>query len=180
MKHVHTRAIVIHLDLISVVFPLQPDPTTATMATNRPSHIRLPPQPSPGDVFTRHTDSALDSAPTPSDASPAGSPSRRQPDEHALPKGKDPVYRDRARQSLGAHGGGDAYRARRMSKASTLARSVLLSPGIDEEDGKPAIPTLLPNIRPAYSTPLPVLPMVVLCIVSTSYVLLDAEMLMPM
>lgn len=52
-----------------------------------------------------------------------------------------------------------------MSKASTLARSVLLSPGIEEE-GKPAIPTLLPNIRPAYATPLPVLPMVVLCIVS--------------
>jgi hypothetical protein len=52
-----------------------------------------------------------------------------------------------------------------MSRASTLARSVLLSPGIDDE-GKPAIPTLLPNIRPAYSTPLPVLPMVVLCIVS--------------
>lgn len=52
-----------------------------------------------------------------------------------------------------------------MSKVSTLARSVLLSPGIEEE-GKHAIPSLLPNIRPAYATPLPVLPMVVLCIVS--------------
>lgn len=51
-----------------------------------------------------------------------------------------------------------------MSKASTLAREALMSAG--HEEGKPAIPSLLPNIRPAYSTPLPVLPMVVLCIVS--------------
>lgn len=77
-----------------------------------------------------------------------------------------PSESGRIRQSFGSAGhGADNYRARRMSKASTLARSVLLSPGIEEE-GKPAIPTLLPNIRPAYATPLPVLPMVVLCIVS--------------
>lgn len=32
------------------------------------------------------------------------------------------------------------------------------------------LPTLVPGIRPAYSTPLPALPMVVLCIVSRSSV----------
>lgn len=119
---------------------------------SRPNHIKLPPQPAPDDVFSRPHNSALDTAPTPSDAdSPAPSPG---------PKGKRSIYGKR--QSIPSS---DAYRSRRMSKASTLAKSVLLSPGIEEE-GKPAIPTLLPNIRPAYATPLPVLPMIVLCIVS--------------
>lgn len=61
--------------------------------------------------------------------------------------------------------------SRRGSRA-TLGRNRdvtgLLSPGFD--DGHtPKIPTLVPGIRPAYSTPLPVLPMVVLCIVSDVY-----------
>ena len=38
--------------------------------------------------------------------------------------------------------------------------------GLDDEDEGAKLPTLVPGIRPAYSTPLPVLPMVVLCIVS--------------
>lgn len=33
------------------------------------------------------------------------------------------------------------------------------------EDDTPKLPTLVPGIRPAYSTPLPALPMIVLCIV---------------
>jgi hypothetical protein len=37
--------------------------------------------------------------------------------------------------------------------------------GGDEEPLK--LPTLVPGIRPAYSSPLPVLPMIVLCIAST-------------
>jgi hypothetical protein len=39
-------------------------------------------------------------------------------------------------------------------------------PNFEDEDGEaPKLPTLVPGIRPAYSTPLPVLPMLVLCIV---------------
>jgi len=34
------------------------------------------------------------------------------------------------------------------------------------DDEGPKLPTLVPGIRPAYSTPLPMLPMIVLCIVS--------------
>lgn len=148
------------------------------MASERPNHIKLPPQPAPGDVFSRQHNSALDTAPTPSDAasdadSPAGSPYRRSSTRGDVPSSKGkrsalgrPSERGVDRQSFGSAYGSTSgnYRARRMSKASTLAREALMSAGNDE--GKPAIPSLLPNIRPAYSTPLPVLPMVVLCIVS--------------
>ena len=34
------------------------------------------------------------------------------------------------------------------------------------DEGEVKLPTLVPGIRPAYSTPLPALPMAVLCIVS--------------
>lgn len=37
---------------------------------------------------------------------------------------------------------------------------------IPDEELVAKLPTLVPGIRPAYSTPLPVLPMIVLCIVS--------------
>ncbi|KAJ9116389.1 hypothetical protein QFC22_004830 [Naganishia vaughanmartiniae] len=146
------------------------------MTSERPTHIKLPPQPTPSDVFSRQHNSALDTAPTPSDAdSPATSPYR-----HSSTRG-DTSNSKGKRSTLGRASGGPAdrpsfssayrstsgnYRARRMSKASTLAREALMSAGNDE--GKPAIPSLLPNIRPAYSTPLPVLPMVVLCIAMMS------------
>lgn len=53
-----------------------------------------------------------------------------------------------------------------------------LSPGGDGDEigsqfgveGKPAIPALVPGIRPAYSTPLPLLAMIVLSIVSSFFV----------
>lgn len=58
----------------------------------------------------------------------------------------------------------------RRGSRSTVGRNRdvtgILSPGLDDGQG-PKIPTLVPGIRPAYSTPLPVLPMVVLCIVSS-------------
>jgi hypothetical protein len=40
---------------------------------------------------------------------------------------------------------------------------------LDEDLQQPKLPTLVPGIRPAYSTPLPVLPMVVLCIVGAAH-----------
>ncbi|KAJ9099285.1 hypothetical protein QFC21_004166 [Naganishia friedmannii] len=150
------------------------------MASERPTHIKLPPQPAPGDVFSRQHNSALDTAPTPSDAasdaeSPAASPYRQSSNlsDVSGSKGKRSTLgraseRRVDRQSFSSAFGSTSgnYRARRMSKASTLAREALMTAGNDE--GKPAIPSLLPNIRPAYSTPLPVLPMVVLCIAMMS------------
>lgn len=50
----------------------------------------------------------------------------------------------------------------RRSRAPSRVSSRHL--GLDDEDIK--LPSLVPGIRPAYSTPLPVLPMIVLCIVS--------------
>lgn len=46
-----------------------------------------------------------------------------------------------------------------MRRVSRLAQ-------LDDDGDAPKLPTLVPGIRPAYSTPLPVLPMLVLCIVS--------------
>jgi hypothetical protein len=40
---------------------------------------------------------------------------------------------------------------------------------VGEDDMAQKLPTLVPGIRPAYSTPLPTLPMVVLCIVSRPF-----------
>lgn len=52
---------------------------------------------------------------------------------------------------------------------STRRGSRWTTAGVDltEDDAGPKLPTLVPGIRPAYSTPLPTLPMIVLCIVSS-------------
>jgi hypothetical protein len=74
---------------------------------------------------------------------------------------------------------------RRVSRAGSIAskRRALLGPGADGDEagsqlgaeGKPAIPALVPGIRPAYSTPLPLLAMTVLSIVSKQYRLNEVE-----
>lgn len=46
---------------------------------------------------------------------------------------------------------------------STVGRNTIH----EVDDEAPKLPSLVPGIRPAYSTPLPTLPMVVLCIVSS-------------
>lgn len=72
---------------------------------------------------------------------------------------------------------------RRQSRASTISRRLMSSvtapdsvgeiieqdPGHPWMEEPPAIPALVPGIRPAYSTPLPYLPMLVLCIVSPHF-----------
>lgn len=69
---------------------------------------------------------------------------------------------------------------RRQSRASTIGQRLWMSPGQEvgeiaalrgSGDEPAAIPALVPGIRPAYSTPLPTLPMVVLCIVSPQLLL---------
>jgi hypothetical protein len=66
-----------------------------------------------------------------------------------------------------------AYLPRRVSNIrpsfSTMHGSIRRAsrvPNFDEDGEAPKLPTLVPGIRPAYSTPLPILPMLVLCIVS--------------
>jgi hypothetical protein len=56
-------------------------------------------------------------------------------------------------------------RTRRGSRATMIIHDDMTDLG-DGEEGEVKLPTLVPGIRPAYSTPLPTLPMAVLCIVS--------------
>ncbi len=179
----------------------------STMASSKaPSHIRLPPQPDPADVFSRNTTSALSTTPlTPSapntPISPRGSPhipgprksqskqtlnadvggsgarTRRTTFMDVSPSGEDRMNppRRQARTSFSSSTG--RYpRDRRMSRASTIGRRVSAAvsqaeggDGDGKDDGEVAIPTLKLGIRPAYSTPLPLLPMVVLSVVSTEF-----------
>lgn len=99
------------------------------MTATPPGKIKLPPGPSPADVFDMSTDSA---SPSPYSTVP-------------MPKG----HRRSIRPSFSTVGRG----TRRGSMATAL------------EEDVPKLPTLVPGIRPAYSTPLPMLPMIVLCIV---------------
>lgn len=109
------------------------------MAQTPPSKIRLPPQPSTADF----SDNAIADSPTTSTRSPSyfssGGPSV-------------PAPRRSARQSFATQ------RTRRGSRGTVLIHD-------DVEDIK--LPTLVPGIRPAYSTPLPGLPMAVLSIVGS-------------
>lgn len=111
------------------------------MAQTPPSKIRLPPLPSTADF----SDNAIADSPSAStSASDARSPSY-------FTGGSVPMPRRSARQSFATQ------RTRRGSRGTVLIHD-------DVEDIK--LPSLVPGIRPAYSTPLPGLPMVVLSIVS--------------
>jgi hypothetical protein len=153
----------------------------------KPSHITLPTKPRPQDIFT--TNSALDSAPTPSSAaeSPSTTPFRQKfgsvgknaqrggisPADSRRPTFNEPIHPRFRRSSQNAsHSPAGDHRAasssRRFSR-STMTRRHGTGEGGDHdnaEEDKPAIPTLVAGIRPAYATPLPVLAMVVLSIVS--------------
>jgi hypothetical protein len=151
-----------------------------------PSHIPLPPP--PNDVFSA---SALDDHPSSSGEnsgvnSPTSSPFHRGSSNHAVPgHHPDSQRRKASTRSHGqtfARGPRHSFASgapRRMSRNSwvdsTRSRKGLFSPSFGhhpgdeeglEDEMKPAIPSLAVGIRPAYSTPLPLLPMIVLCIVS--------------
>ena len=117
------------------------------MTATPPSKIHLPPHPSQYDIFT---DSAL-STDTPS---PTASHS------HTHPPASPVSYRRRStRPSFNT-----LNRSRRVSKAATA-----VADAVEVEEVK--LPSLVPGIRPAYSTPLPMLPMTVLCLAMLSELL---------
>jgi hypothetical protein len=109
------------------------------MTATPPAHITLPRRQPPSDVFG-------------GSSSPADSPSPSGPysNRHLVNRSLRP--------SFSTAGG-----RRKVSRATLRGLEDL---GLDDEDESTKLPTLVPGIRPAYSTPLPVLPMVVLCIVS--------------
>ena len=109
------------------------------MTATPPAHISLPRRQPASDVFG-------------GSSSPADSPSPSGPysNRHLVNRSLRP--------SFSTAGG-----RRKVSRATLRGLEDL---GLDDEDESTKLPTLVPGIRPAYSTPLPVLPMVVLCIVS--------------
>jgi hypothetical protein len=111
------------------------------MTATPPAHISLPRRQPASDVFG-------------GSSSPADSPSPSGPysNRHLVNRSLRP--------SFSTAGG-----RRKVSRATLRGLEDL---GLDDEDESTKLPTLVPGIRPAYSTPLPVLPMVVLCIVSHS------------
>lgn len=113
------------------------------MTQTPPSKIRLPPLPSTAD-FSDNAISISDSPPSRLSPYYAGGSA----------SGSVPPPRRSARQSFAT------LRTRRGSRGTVLIHD-------DIEDIK--LPTLVPGIRPAYSTPLPGLPMAVLSIVSLGF-----------
>ncbi|WRT70167.1 uncharacterized protein IL334_007161 [Kwoniella shivajii] len=143
------------------------------MTATPPSKISLPPRPTTTDLLG---DSAL-STDTPSPTvqrngldlnSPDGSPSFSRAGG-TLPRSASKSRRRSVRNSFASYG----RNGRRMSRGVEIG-----SPLPDDEDLAPKLPTLVPGIRPAYSTPLPVLPMVVMCIAMLSE-LLSANLCTP-
>ncbi|OCF41340.1 hypothetical protein I317_04821 [Kwoniella heveanensis CBS 569] len=156
------------------------------MTATPPSKITLPPRPTATDLLA---DSAL-STDTPSPTiqrggvgissshnlnSPNQSPTVARSGGSTLPRSNQPRRRS-VRHSFASYGRG----GRRLS------RGVNGTPGlddihdglIDDEELTPKLPSLVPGIRPAYSTPLPVLPMIVMCIAMLSE-LLSANLCTP-
>lgn len=135
------------------------------MSRTPPREIQLPPRPTQSDLLLGDN-SALTSD------SAATSPSYQYTPTHgAAPGGGTSSGGGGGYGALG-HGSRGPRRSIRPSFATVRSRRVsraATTAGIDElvgEEVAPKLPTLVPGIRPAYSTPLPTLPMVVLCIVS--------------
>jgi hypothetical protein len=127
------------LHLTLAIFTHQSKPEGSKMTATPPAHITLPRRQPPSDVFG-------------GSSSPADSPSPSGPysNRHLINRSLRP--------SFSTAGG-----RRKVSRATLRGLEDL---GLDDEDESTKLPKLVPGIRPAYSTPLPVLPMVVLCIVS--------------
>jgi len=115
------------------------------MTATPPARISLPPRQPPSDVFGAGASSPADSP----------SPSVPYPNRHLINRSLRPSF-----STVGGR--------RKVSRATLRGLEDL---GLDDEDEGAKLPTLVPGIRPAYSTPLPVLPMIVLCIVSRLFCL---------
>ncbi|WVN86482.1 uncharacterized protein L203_101646 [Cryptococcus depauperatus CBS 7841] len=125
------------------------------MTTTPPGKISLPPRPTSGDIF-RNSAIASD---TPS---ASHSPSNAGYSRGTVPRPKGRTRSLRPSFSSGA----------RMRSASS--RGTPSGGAIDDlvdQELAPKLPSLVPGIRPAYSTPLPILPMTVMCIAMLSELL---------
>jgi hypothetical protein len=111
------------------------------MTATPPSRIALPARRPASDIFGTAASPGL----SPSDASP----SVPYPNRGHTNRSLRPSF-----STVGAT-------RRKVSRATLRGLEDL-----DADDEGAKLPSLVPGIRPAYSTPLPVLPMVVLCIVS--------------
>ncbi|WVQ84654.1 hypothetical protein IAT38_006809 [Cryptococcus sp. DSM 104549] len=126
------------------------------MTATPPTQITIPPRPTSGDIL-RGSALAIDT-PSPS-ASNHNLNSPRSLGRAA--GGSVPLPKGRRHSTYGRSA------SRRISRGTP-------SGIVDElfaDDEAPKLPTLVPGIRPAYSTPLPVLPMIVMCIAMLSELL---------
>lgn len=126
-------------DLLDLSEPPNPGRTPMSTGKQQRSALGIAASLAPGISAKRDASAAADALSTPQYHEPRRSSAIRP--SHS-------TFRDSARRS-----------SRRVSRASRFG-------GYDGEEDERKLPTLVPGIRPAYSTPLPVLPMIVLCIVS--------------
>jgi hypothetical protein len=127
------------------------------MSQTPPGRIALPPP-----LTTADFSSAVltDDSPAPSPSYPFSPASSSAP----YPTGSVPLPKHRRSSYRPSFSTVGRSRSRRASRASRFGVPID-DDDLFEEDAQPKLPTLVPGIRPAYSTPLPTLPMVVLCIV---------------
>ncbi|KIR98446.1 hypothetical protein L804_04018 [Cryptococcus deuterogattii 2001/935-1] len=129
------------------------------MTATPPGRIVLPPKPTVTDILGEP--SALASG-TPSPQIRQSSLAINGHSKGTLPNSK--ARRKSARPSFSSYGRGRA--------ASSRGPAVgIVDDLLDDEDFGPKLPTLVPGIRAAYATPLPVLPMIVMCIAMLSELL---------
>lgn len=124
------------------------------MTATPPGRIALPPKPTVTDILGGPSALASD---TPSSQIHQSSLAANGHSKGTLPHGK--ARRRSARLSFSSYGRGRTASSR--GPAGGIVDDLL-----DDEDFGPKLPTLVPGIRAAYATPLPVLPMIVMCIVS--------------
>lgn len=164
--YLYPQPILIHIDFPRILLnvptphlrnhiPSRPPNMTATP----PDRIALPPKPTITDILGGSSALASDT-PSPQAHQSFNSPQSSAANGHS--KGTIPRSKTRtksARLSFSSYGRGRAASSR--DPVSGIVDDLL-----NDEDFGPKLPTLVPGIRAAYATPLPVLPMVVMCIVS--------------
>ncbi|ODN94720.1 hypothetical protein L198_04863 [Cryptococcus wingfieldii CBS 7118] len=135
------------------------------MSATPPGNIKLPSRPTPNDILGG---SAL-AVETPSPAHVHGSNlDTASPNDAGFSRGTVPRPKGHSRASrpsFGSYGRGHRLASSRGTPGGIVDEL------LDEVEAAPKLPSLVPGIRPAYSTPLPVLPIAVLCIAMSSEML---------
>ncbi|WWD19686.1 hypothetical protein CI109_104149 [Kwoniella shandongensis] len=139
------------------------------MSATPPTKINLPPRPTTNDLLRGSALSTDTPSPTNVSLNPhtLNSPNASPSVIRSLAGGSLPLPKGRRRSTIRPSFSSNARGARRVSRA-TLGGEY---DDLGEDEAAPKLPTLVPGIRPAYSTPLPVLPMIVMCIAMTSELL---------